>query len=195
MTSEEEERIFEMFQSGKTKKKSIDGDNSLMGTSTFGLTTEIEHSEMDEIIGQGPTTSQFKVPVIGGKLWGCELLPREDLIAREDLLPRGKHYPCQLARTILKHFFVLNPATVLDLGHTTTNLSANQMSQFALAVSLEVFLASYGLLEVLLIRSRRVGAVSSRGYLLGISFQVLRVPLVGTALFPNCNIFFQLLLV
>ena len=57
---------------------------------------------------------------------------------------------------------MLNPATVLDPGHTTTNLSANQLIQFVRAVDLEVVLASYLLLQDLLVRSRGVAAVSSR---------------------------------
>ena len=59
--------------------------------------------------------------------------------------------------------FELNPPTVLDPGHTTTILTANQTLQFARPVSLEVTLVSQGLSEDLLFRSRRLGAPGSRG--------------------------------
>ena len=57
----------------------------------------------------------------------------------------------------------MNPPTVLALGHTTTNLSAYLLIQFVRAVDLEVVLASYLFLQDLLVRSRGVGAASSRG--------------------------------
>ena len=57
MISEEEELICEVIQSGKTKKKFIDGDGSIMATSTIGLTTKIGLPELDEKIGRGPTTN------------------------------------------------------------------------------------------------------------------------------------------
>ena len=70
MISEEEELMYEVPQSGKTKKKSIDGDGTVMATPTIGLTTEIRLSEMDQMISQRPTTSHFKVALIGGNFWG-----------------------------------------------------------------------------------------------------------------------------
>ena len=53
----------------------------------------------------------------------------------------------------------MNPPTVLYPGDTTASLSANQMIQFGRAVSSEVSLAWYGLLEHSLLRAR--GAASS----------------------------------
>ena len=89
MISEEEELMCEVIQSGRTKKKSIEGDVSIMVTSTIGLTTEIRLSEMDEMIRQGPATSRSKVPLFGGNFWGCELPPRKELIAQEDFPPEA----------------------------------------------------------------------------------------------------------
>ena len=54
---------------------------------------------------------------------------------------------------MLKDCFEPNCPTVLDPGHTTTNLSRNQLTQFARAVGPEVTLASQGLPEDLLTRS------------------------------------------
>ena len=57
-------------------------------------------------------------------------------------------------------FFEFNPSTVLDRGHITITFSANQVIQFARAVSLEVTLGSYGLLEDLLLRARGSGQLA-----------------------------------
>ena len=125
MISEEEELICEMVQSGRTKKKSIDGDGSIIVTSIIGLTTEIELSEMDEMIGQGQIRVNLKFPYLGETSGGCELSPREELIAREHFLARSKYYFTQSTKTLLKDFFVLNPPTVLDPFHNTASLSAD----------------------------------------------------------------------
>ena len=50
----------------------------------------------------------------------------------------------------------MNPPNILDPGHTTTRLSAEQMIHFARVVGLEVTLTSYGLLEDLILRARAV---------------------------------------
>ena len=55
----------------------------------------------------------------------------------------------------MKDCFELNPPTYLDPSHPTTGFSADQMIQFARAVGLEVSLASYSMLEDLLLKSRR----------------------------------------
>ena len=54
----------------------------------------------------------------------------------------------------MKDFFELNLPTHLDPSHPTTSFSADQMIQFARAVGLEVSLASYGMLEDLLLKAR-----------------------------------------
>ena len=63
---------------------------------------------------------------------------------------------------MLTDFFELNPPTVLDPGLTTTSSSADHITHFARAVGLEVTLSSYGLLEDLLLRARRVGSPGGR---------------------------------
>ena len=67
---------------------------------------------------------------------------------------KTRYYPSQSAKSLLKEYFELNPLTYLDPSHATTSFSANQMIQFALAVGLEVSLASYSMLEDLLLKAR-----------------------------------------
>ena len=145
----------------KNERKSDDADGSRVATSTGRLTTEIELSEKDEKIGQGFSTSHFKIPLFGGASVGFKLPPCEELITREYFPARSKCYPSQSAKTLLEGFFELNPPIVLDRGHTTTSLSANQMIQFAREFVLEVTMASYGLFKDLVVRSGGAGAVNS----------------------------------
>ena len=70
---------------------------------------------------------------------------------------RTKYYPSQSAKSLLKYFFELNPPTHLDATHQTTSFSADQMIQFARAEGLEVSLASFGMLEDLLLKSNLIG--------------------------------------
>ena len=85
----------------------------------------------------------------------------QEAVAKE----RTRYYPSQSAKTLLKECFELNPPTHLDPSHPTTSFSADQMIQFARAVGLEVSLASYSMLEDLLLKARggsRLHPVSSR---------------------------------
>ena len=93
-------------------KKSNDGDGSKMVTLTSGLTTEIGLSEMDDMVGQGPSTSNFNVFLFGGISLGCDLPPREELFAREVFPARSKHYLSQSAKTLFKDFSGMNPPAV-----------------------------------------------------------------------------------
>ena len=70
---------------------------------------------------------------------------------------RTKYYPSQSAKTLLKDFFEHNPPTHLDATHQTTSFSADQMIQFARAVGLEVYLASFGVLEELFLKANLIG--------------------------------------
>ena len=70
---------------------------------------------------------------------------------------RTKYYPSQSAKSFLKDFFEHNPPTHLDAAHRTTSFSADQMIHFARAVGLEVFLASFGMLEDLLLKADLIG--------------------------------------
>ena len=96
---------------------------------------------------------------------GMVRMPPAESIAEQEKVDRVKYYPSQSAKSLLKDFFELNPPTHLDPGHPTTSFSADQMIQFARAVGLEVSLASYGMLEDLLLKARIGGvgpAVGSR---------------------------------
>ena len=70
---------------------------------------------------------------------------------------RTKYYPSQSAKSFSKDFFEHNPPTHLDAAHQTTSFSADQMKQFARAVSLEVSLASFGMLEDLFLKANLIG--------------------------------------
>ena len=76
---------------------------------------------------------------------------------------KSRYYSSQSAKSLLKDFFELNPPTHLDPSHPTTSFSADQMIQFARAVGLEVSLASYGMLEDLLLKARGGGGIQSVG--------------------------------
>ena len=66
----EEELMCEVVQSRKTKKKSTDGNGSILATSKNGLTNEVGLSEMHEAIGQRSTASHYKVPLFWGNSMG-----------------------------------------------------------------------------------------------------------------------------
>ena len=163
MISEEEELVGELAQSRKRMKKTNDGDGSNISTSTGGLTNQFGLSEVNEMIGQELSTIRASFPVFGEKSLGIELPPREELVRSAIVCQRSNYYPSQPAKALLKDCFELNSTTVLDLEHTTTNLNADQMIQFACPVGLEVTLASYSLFEGLLVRSPVVSGFGLRG--------------------------------
>ena len=70
---------------------------------------------------------------------------------------RTKYYPNQSAKSLLKDFFEHNPPTHLDATHQTTSFSADQLIQFARAVGLEVSVASFEMLEDLLLKANLIG--------------------------------------
>ena len=76
---------------------------------------------------------------------------------------KSRYYPSQSAKSLLKDFFELNPPTHLDPSHPTTFCSADQMIQFSRAVGLEVSLASYRMLEDLLLNARGGSGFQSVG--------------------------------
>ena len=63
------------------KRKSNVGECKGIVTSTGGLSTEFGLSELDELIGHGPSTSRVNVPSSEGTSVGTELSPREELAA------------------------------------------------------------------------------------------------------------------
>ena len=87
---------------------------------------------------------------------GMVRVPTVESIAEQEKLVGGKdrYYPSQSAKTLLKDFFELNPPKHLDSSNPTTSFSSDQMIQFARAVGLEVSLASYRMLEDLLLKAR-----------------------------------------
>ena len=80
--------------------------------------------------------------------------PVEEMLLEETTTKeRTKYYPSQSAKSLLKEYFELNPPAHFDVSHATTSFSADQMIQFARAVGLEVSLASYNMLEDLLLKA------------------------------------------
>ena len=65
---------------------------------------------------------------------------------------RSKYYPSESARTLLKECFADNPPVQLDPHQQVTGMSSYQMIQFARAVGLEVSLATFGMLEDVLLK-------------------------------------------
>ena len=65
---------------------------------------------------------------------------------------RSKHYPSESARTLLKECFADNPPVQLDRHQQMTGMRSDQMIQFARAVGLEVSLATFGMLEDVLLK-------------------------------------------
>ena len=65
---------------------------------------------------------------------------------------RSKYYPSESARTLLKDCFADNPPVQLDPHQQLTGMSSDQMIQFARAVGLEFSLATFGLLQDVLLK-------------------------------------------
>ena len=65
---------------------------------------------------------------------------------------RSKYYPSESARTFLKGCFSDNPPVQLDSHQQFTGMSSDQMIQFARAIGLEVSLATFGMLEDVLLK-------------------------------------------
>ena len=85
---------------------------------------------------------------------------------------KSRYHPSQSAKSLLKDFFELNPPTHLDPSHPTSSFSADQTIQFARAMGLEVSLASYGMLEDLLLKAR----VGGGDELVGSRYSIGRSP-------------------
>ena len=90
-------------------------------------------------------------------------VPQVELIAEGERVgvEKSRYYPSQSAKSMLKDFFELNPPTHLAPSQPTTSFRADQMIQFARAVGLEVSLASYAMLEDLLLKARGGGGFQS----------------------------------
>ena len=65
---------------------------------------------------------------------------------------RSKYCPSESARTLLKECSADNPPVQLDPHQQVTGMNSDQMIQFARAVGLEVSLATFGMLEDVLLK-------------------------------------------
>ena len=65
---------------------------------------------------------------------------------------RLKKYPSESARTLLKECFAANPLVQKDPHQQLTGMSSDQIIQFARAIGLEVSLATFGMLEDVLLK-------------------------------------------
>ena len=109
---------------------------------------------------EGIAQRQAKDGLVGTRMGGegegmVRILPVDEMFGQE-VAPkeRTRYYPSQSAKSLLKECFEVIPPTHLDPSHPTTSFSADQMIQFARAVGLEVSLASYSMLEDLLLKAR-----------------------------------------
>ena len=144
-------------------KKGVSGPNecvseSFVTSDSFSTLEGIARRQADE---------GFVGTSMGGEGEGMVRVPPLDEMFGQQAVAKEKtrYYPSQSAKTLLKECFKMNPPTHLDPSHPTTSFSADQMIQFARAVGLEVSLASYSMLEDLLLKARggsRVHPVSSR---------------------------------
>ena len=64
----------------------------------------------------------------------------------------SKYYPSESARTLLKECFADNPPVQLDPHQQVTGMTSDRMIQFARAIGLEVSLATFGMLEDVLLK-------------------------------------------
>ena len=153
--------IMDSFEGGDLSRSGVTEASGGMGGSGFtsgGFSTleAIAKKRADErdrgLFEVSSGGGMFRVPQV-------ESIVGEERVGAE----RGRYYPSQSAKSLLKDFFELNPPTHLDPNHQTTSFSADQMIQFARAVGLEVSLASYGMLEDLLLKARVGGGVQPVG--------------------------------
>ena len=66
---------------------------------------------------------------------------------------RSKFYPSEPARTLLNECFADNPPVQLDPHQQMTGMSSDQMIQFARAIGLDFSLATFGMLEDVLLKT------------------------------------------
>ena len=66
---------------------------------------------------------------------------------------RSINYPSDSARTLLKECFADNPPLQLDPHQQLTGMSSDQMVKFVISIGLEVSLATFGMLEDVLLKT------------------------------------------
>ena len=109
-----------------------------------------------EGMAQRQADGSFVDSRMGGEGEGMVRIPPVEEMFLQEVTAKAKtrYYPSQSAKSLLKEYFELNPPTHLHRGHATTSFSADQRTQFARAVGLEVSLASYSMLEDPLLKAR-----------------------------------------
>ena len=112
-------------------------------------------STLEGIAGR-QADERFVATRMGDEEEGMVRIPPADEMFAQEAAPKNRtsYYPSQSAKSLLKDCFEMNPPTHLDPSHPTTSFSVDQMIQFARAVGLEVSLASYSMLEDLLLKAR-----------------------------------------
>ena len=68
---------------------------------------------------------------------------------------RSNYYPSESGRTLLKECFSDNPPVQLDPLQQLTGMRSDQMMQFARAIGLEISVATFGMLEDVLLKNGR----------------------------------------
>ena len=109
-----------------------------------------------EGFAQRQADGRFEGARMGDEEEGMVRIPPTDEMFGQEAAPkeRTRYYPSQSAKSLPKDCFEMNPPTHLDASHPTTSFSVDQMIQFARALGLEVSLASYSMLEDLLLKTR-----------------------------------------
>ena len=90
-----------------------------------------------------------RVLEVGGMGQPCSF---ESTVRHGLSIGRSKYYPSDSARALLKEYFADNPSIQLDPHQQLTEMSSDQMIQFARAIGFEVSLATFGILEVVLLK-------------------------------------------
>ena len=106
-----------------------------------------------EGIAQRQADERFVGTRMGDEGEGMMRVSPVDEMFRQEAAPkeRTRYYPSQSRKSLLKDCFEMNPPRHLDPSHPTTSFSADQMTR---AVGLGVSLASYSMLEDLLLKAR-----------------------------------------
>ena len=120
---------------------------SFVTSGVFSILEGIVRHQADE---------RFVSARIGSEGEGVVRIPpvEERLLEEATTKEKTKYSHGPSARNLLIEYFELHPPTHLDSSHATTSFSADQLIKLARAVGLEVSLASYSMLEDLLLKAR-----------------------------------------
>ena len=81
-------------------------------TSVGGIPIDIGLSEIDAVVGKHALVGQAGPSRFVVESVNVLMRPRDKLTAQQQFPQRSKFYPSQYAKTLLKHFFEMNPPTV-----------------------------------------------------------------------------------